>query len=159
MPLTDVQLIDGKGKMRLQKRIENVETTLHAHRCSKKYAGFGGEDALKPVIMPCLYRFCKGWALAEEAKAPAARLCKTPVTHLLLDAVLMKRVDGGHAAVSVPLCDMCEEDEATKVLQRLPEEQAVLRPLLCCLAPEEARSHYRSDPRAPRLGTGPRGWR
>ena len=105
------------------------------------------------VSLPVLQR------LAEEAKAPAARLCKTPVTHLLLDAVLMKRVDGGHAAVSVPLCDMCEEDEATKVLQRLPEEQAVLRPLLCCLAPEEARSHYRSDPRAPRLGTGPRGWR
>lgn len=37
--------------------------------CSKKYAGFGGEDALKPVILPCLCRFCKGCALAEEAKA------------------------------------------------------------------------------------------
>ena len=111
--------------------------------CSKKYAGFGGEDALKPVILPCLCRFCKGCALVEEDKAqqqpPAAsggkngigkakeeqtptpcmickRLCKTPVDHLLLDAVLMKRVDSGHAAAApaAPLCDMCEEDEATK---------------------------------------------
>ena len=111
--------------------------------CSKKYAGFGGEDVLHPVIMPCLCRFCKGCALVEEAKAQqhqlavgggkkgkgkgkaeaehtptpcmiCARLCKTPVAHLLLDTVLMKRVDCGHAAVSVPLCDMCEEKKATK---------------------------------------------
>eukprot|EP00729_Bicosta_minor_P006287 gene6287-biopygen22854 len=37
--------------------------------CSKKYAGVGGEDAKKPVILTCLCRFCKGCALQEEAKA------------------------------------------------------------------------------------------
>eukprot|EP00729_Bicosta_minor_P002160 gene2160-biopygen10887 len=37
--------------------------------CSKKYAGFGGDDARKPVVFTCLCVFCKGCALQEEAKA------------------------------------------------------------------------------------------
>eukprot|EP00729_Bicosta_minor_P008452 gene8452-biopygen18886 len=37
--------------------------------CSKKYAGFGGEVARKPVVLTCLCVFCKGCALQEEAKA------------------------------------------------------------------------------------------
>eukprot|EP00729_Bicosta_minor_P027796 gene27796-biopygen9695 len=37
--------------------------------CCKKYAGVGGEDARKPVVLTCLCRFCKGCALQEEAKA------------------------------------------------------------------------------------------
>lgn len=37
--------------------------------CSKKYAGFGGDDARKPVVFTCLCVFCKGCALQEEANA------------------------------------------------------------------------------------------
>ena len=36
--------------------------------CGKKYVGVGGEDARKPVILPCMCVVCKGCALAEEAK-------------------------------------------------------------------------------------------
>ena len=36
--------------------------------CGKKYVGVGGEDARKPVILPCMCVICKGCALAEEAK-------------------------------------------------------------------------------------------
>lgn len=109
--------------------------------CSKKYAGFGGEDAMKPVVLTCLCIFCKGCALQDEAKAqqPAqtgggekkkkkgekeeykptpcmscGKHCKVPVNDLKLDVATMKGVDGGTpTAATVPLCDICEEDKAT----------------------------------------------
>ena len=44
-------------------------TSTTCPSCCKKYAGFHGEDARKPVVLTCLCRFCKGCALQEEAKA------------------------------------------------------------------------------------------
>ena len=37
--------------------------------CCKKYVGFGGDDARKPVVLTCLCVFCKACALQEEVKA------------------------------------------------------------------------------------------
>eukprot|EP00729_Bicosta_minor_P006327 gene6327-biopygen25913 len=119
--------------------------------CCKKYAGFGGEDARKPIVLTCLCRFCKECALQEEAKAqqqqpPAAsggggkkgkkkkkkgekaeyrptpcmscsKPCAVPVSKLLLDAVLMKEIDGKGCSkvdTEVPLCAFCAEEQATK---------------------------------------------
>ena len=44
------------------------------------------------------------------------RMNAMPVKDLQLDIALMKRVDAGHAASApaVPLCDICEEEKATK---------------------------------------------
>ena len=44
-------------------------TSTTCPSCCKKYAGFGGDDARKPVVLTCLCRFCKECALQEEAKA------------------------------------------------------------------------------------------
>eukprot|EP00729_Bicosta_minor_P005299 gene5299-biopygen15838 len=44
-------------------------STATCPSCSNKYAGVGGEDARKPVVLTCLCVFCKGCALQEEAKA------------------------------------------------------------------------------------------
>eukprot|EP00729_Bicosta_minor_P005573 gene5573-biopygen18819 len=46
-----------------------MSTNTTCPSCCKKYAGFGGEDARKPVVLTCLCVFCKGCALQEEAKA------------------------------------------------------------------------------------------
>eukprot|EP00729_Bicosta_minor_P018594 gene18594-biopygen29333 len=128
-----------------------MSTTHTCPSCSKKYAGVGGEDARKPVVLTCLCRFCKECALQEEAKAqqqqpPAAsggggkkgkkkkkkgvqeeyrptpcmscsKPCAVPVSELLLDAVLMKEIDGkggSKEAKEVPLCAFCAEEQATK---------------------------------------------
>ena len=65
----------------------------------------------------------KGKAKNEEEKKytptpciNCKKLCNTPVAELLLDTVLMRKVNGGGgpAAAAVPLCDHCEEDAATK---------------------------------------------
>eukprot|EP00729_Bicosta_minor_P000263 gene263-biopygen6975 len=119
--------------------------------CSKKYAGFGGDDARKPVVFTCLCVFCKGCALQEEAKAqqhqPAAassggkkgekkkkkggkekaeytptpcmscsKPCALPVSQLKLDVAAMKEVGskGGMQQQEAPLCDACEDEQATK---------------------------------------------
>eukprot|EP00729_Bicosta_minor_P001064 gene1064-biopygen18715 len=50
-------------------------TVTYCQSCSKKYGGFSGDAAFHPLILPCLCRFCKTCALAEEARAqqqPAA---------------------------------------------------------------------------------------
>eukprot|EP00729_Bicosta_minor_P032695 gene32695-biopygen5762 len=120
--------------------------------CSKKYAGFGGDDARKPVVFTCLCVFCKGCALQEEAKAqqhhqPAAassggkkgekkkkkggkekaeytptpcmscsKPCTLPVSQLKLDVAAMLEVGskGGMQQQEAPLCDACEDAQATK---------------------------------------------
>eukprot|EP00729_Bicosta_minor_P001063 gene1063-biopygen18714 len=121
--------------------------------CSKKYAGFGGDDARKPVVFTCLCVFCKGCALQEEAKAqqqhqPAAassgrkkgekkkkkevgkekaeftptpcmscsKPCTLPVSKLKLDVAAMQEVgsNGGMQQREAPLCDACEDEQATK---------------------------------------------
>eukprot|EP00729_Bicosta_minor_P032707 gene32707-biopygen28511 len=46
-----------------------MSTNTTCPSCCKKYAGFGGDDARKPVVLTCLCRFCKECALQEEAKA------------------------------------------------------------------------------------------
>eukprot|EP00729_Bicosta_minor_P032632 gene32632-biopygen13541 len=46
-----------------------ASTSATCPSCSKKYAGFGGEDAKKPVVYTCLCVFCKACALQEEVKA------------------------------------------------------------------------------------------
>eukprot|EP00729_Bicosta_minor_P032708 gene32708-biopygen14586 len=46
-----------------------MSTSATCPSCCKKYAGFGGEDAKKPVVYTCLCVFCKACALQEEAKA------------------------------------------------------------------------------------------
>eukprot|EP00729_Bicosta_minor_P006326 gene6326-biopygen25912 len=46
-----------------------MSTNTTCPSCCKKYAGFHGDDARKPVVLTCLCRFCKGCALQEEAKA------------------------------------------------------------------------------------------
>eukprot|EP00729_Bicosta_minor_P006286 gene6286-biopygen22853 len=129
-----------------------MSTNTTCPSCCKKYAGFHGEDARKPVVLTCLCRFCKGCALQEEAKAqqqqppPAAsggggkkgkekkkkgekeeyrptpcmscsKPCAVPVSKLLLDAVLMKAIDGKGGSKEdkeVPLCAFCAEEQATK---------------------------------------------
>lgn len=119
--------------------------------CSKKYAGFGGDDARKPVVFTCLCVFCKGCALQEEANAqqqqPAAvssggkkgkkkekkgrkekaeytptpcmscsKPCTLPVSQLKLDVAAMKGVGskGGKQQREAPLCDACEDEQATR---------------------------------------------
>eukprot|EP00729_Bicosta_minor_P014100 gene14100-biopygen443 len=130
-----------------------MTTSTTCPSCSKKYAGVGGADARKPVVLTCLCVFCKGCALQEEAKAqqqppPAAsggggkkgkrkkkkkkgekeeyiptpcmscsKHCAVPVNELKLDVAAMKEVDGGGGGKQpqeVPLCDHCEEEQATK---------------------------------------------
>eukprot|EP00729_Bicosta_minor_P018650 gene18650-biopygen24254 len=127
-----------------------MSTNTTCPSCSKKYAGFHGDDARKPVVLTCLCRFCKECALQEEAKAqqqqpPAAsggggkkgkkkkkkgekeeyrptpcmscsKPCAVPVSKLLLDAVLMKEIDGKGGSKEdkeVPLCAFCAEEQAT----------------------------------------------
>eukprot|EP00729_Bicosta_minor_P006250 gene6250-biopygen28936 len=46
-----------------------ASTSATCPSCSKKYAGVGGADARKPVVLTCLCVFCKGCALQEEVKA------------------------------------------------------------------------------------------
>jgi len=46
-----------------------MSTNTTCPSCCKKYAGFHGEDARKPVVLTCLCVFCKQCALQEEAKA------------------------------------------------------------------------------------------
>eukprot|EP00729_Bicosta_minor_P032914 gene32914-biopygen28634 len=46
-----------------------MSTNTTCPSCCKKYAGFGGDDARKPVVLSCLCSFCKECALQEEAKA------------------------------------------------------------------------------------------
>ncbi len=119
--------------------------------CSKKYAGFGGDDARKPVVFTCLCVFCKGCALQEEAKAqqqqPAAassggkkgkkkkkkggkekaeytptpcmscsKPCTLPVSQLKMDVAAMLEVGtgGGKQQQEAPLCDACEDEQATR---------------------------------------------
>eukprot|EP00729_Bicosta_minor_P017349 gene17349-biopygen16219 len=129
-----------------------MSTNTTCPSCCKKYAGFGGDDARKPVVFTCLCRFCKECALQEEAKAqqqqqqpPASggggkkgkkkkkkgekevyrptpcmscsKPCAVPVSKLLLDAVLMKEIDGEGGSKDdkeVPLCAFCAEEQATK---------------------------------------------
>eukprot|EP00729_Bicosta_minor_P010282 gene10282-biopygen324 len=109
--------------------------------CSKPYEGIGGPGGRLPVIFPCLCRFCKVCALKAEEEAqqqPAAAKkgkgkgkgkgdkqkptpclnCKTPcaipVSNLLLDEALLKEVAGAIGGKVAPLCDVCDEEEATK---------------------------------------------
>eukprot|EP00729_Bicosta_minor_P005574 gene5574-biopygen18820 len=128
-----------------------MSTNTTCPSCCKKYAGFHGDDARKPVVLTCLCRFCKECALQEEAKAqqqqpPAAsggggkkgkgkkkkgekeeyrptpcmscsKPCAVPVSKLLLDAVVMKAIDGKGGSKEdkeVPLCAFCAEEQATK---------------------------------------------
>eukprot|EP00729_Bicosta_minor_P006285 gene6285-biopygen22852 len=129
-----------------------MSTNTTCPSCCKKYAGFHGGDARKPVVLTCLCRFCKECALQEEAKAqqqqqrPAAsggggkkgkgkkkkgekeeyrptpcmscsKPCAVPVSKLLLDAVLMREIDGKGGSKEdkeVPLCAFCAEEQATK---------------------------------------------
>ena len=125
-----------------------MSTNTNCPSCSKKYAGFDGEDSRKPVVFTCLCVFCKECALEEEAKAqqqhPASasggggkkrgkakkkkkevytptpcmscsKPCTLPVCKLKLDVVAMKAVDVGSAQpTAVPICDNCEEEQATK---------------------------------------------
>eukprot|EP00729_Bicosta_minor_P012812 gene12812-biopygen13197 len=123
-----------------------MSTNTTCPSCSKKYAGFGGEVARKPVVLTCLCVFCKGCALQEEAKAQqpqqpgggggkekkgmeekaeyiptpcmsCSKHCAVPVNELKLDVAAMKEVDGaggGKQQQMVPLCDICEGEQATK---------------------------------------------
>eukprot|EP00729_Bicosta_minor_P019170 gene19170-biopygen29354 len=107
--------------------------------CGKQYEGKGGPGGRLPVIFPCLCRFCKVCALKEEAAAqqqpvrtkkgkgkgkgdkqkPTPCLnCKTPcaipVSNLLLDEALLNEIAGAVGGKVAPVCDVCDEEEATK---------------------------------------------
>eukprot|EP00729_Bicosta_minor_P029594 gene29594-biopygen7844 len=109
--------------------------------CGKQYEGKGGPGGRLPLIFPCLCRFCKACALQEEeaaqqqqpAAAPAAKEkgkkkknqnptpclnCKTPCTipvrDLLLDEALLKEIVGACGGKAAPVCDVCEEEQATR---------------------------------------------
>eukprot|EP00729_Bicosta_minor_P004365 gene4365-biopygen30810 len=111
--------------------------------CGKRYDAKGGTGRRLPVIFPCMCKFCKVCALKEEASAqqqqqqPAAKKgkgkkkkkkkgeqkptpclnCKTPcvipVNDLLLDEALLNKLAGG-GSNAAPLCDVCDEQQATK---------------------------------------------
>eukprot|EP00729_Bicosta_minor_P032610 gene32610-biopygen31441 len=112
--------------------------------CGKRYEGKGGAGGRLPVIFPCMCRFCKVCALKEEAAAqqqqqqPAAKKgkgkkkkkkkageqkptpclnCKTPcaipVNDLQLDDALLNELAGA-GSKAVPVCDVCDEEDATK---------------------------------------------
>eukprot|EP00729_Bicosta_minor_P032671 gene32671-biopygen3705 len=112
--------------------------------CGKQYEGKAGPGGRLPVIFPCLCRFCKVCALKEEEAAqqqqpPAAAKkgkgkkkkkkkegeqqptpclnCKTPcaipVNDLQLDDALLNELAGA-GSKAVPVCDVCDDEEATK---------------------------------------------
>eukprot|EP00729_Bicosta_minor_P016936 gene16936-biopygen29287 len=110
--------------------------------CGKQYEGKGGPGGRLPVIFPCMCRFCKVCALKVEAEAqqqqpatagkgkkkkkkkegeqkPTPCLnCKTPcaipVSNLLLDEALLNEIAGAVGGKAAPVCDVCDEGEATK---------------------------------------------
>eukprot|EP00729_Bicosta_minor_P025596 gene25596-biopygen11587 len=152
-----------------------MSTNTTCPSCSKKYAGFGGEVARKPVVLTCLCVFCKGCALQEEVKAqqqqqPAAdsggggkekkggeekaeyiptpcmscsKHCAVPVNELKLDVAAMKEVDGaggGKQQQTVPLCDICEGEQATKFCGDCKKTQ-----LLCDSCHKTAHQHAKKQ--------------
>eukprot|EP00729_Bicosta_minor_P032589 gene32589-biopygen23372 len=122
-------------------KLTATSAALPAASGTKGKAGAGGR---LPVIFPCLCKFCKVCALKAEAAAqqqqpqPAAKKgkgkgkkkkkgdeqkptpclnCKTPcnipVNDLLLDEALLNKLAGG-GSTAAPLCDVCDEQQATK---------------------------------------------
>eukprot|EP00729_Bicosta_minor_P008247 gene8247-biopygen25007 len=112
--------------------------------CGKQYEGEGGPGGRLPVIFPCLCKFCKACALQEEEAAqqqqqPAAAKkgkgkkkkkkkgdeqkptpclnckmpCAIPVSNLTLDEALLN-VIAGAGSKTAPVCDVCDEEKATK---------------------------------------------
>ena len=134
--------------------------------CDKPYAGAGGADDRKAVILPCICRICKGCARTAEAGAQQQQQTKTgkgkgkgkepmeyiptpcincktlsttPVNELLLDMVVMRAASGGAAEQSVPPCDVCE-GEATKFCA-----QCAKTPFLCDGCHKTAHQHAKKQ--------------
>eukprot|EP00729_Bicosta_minor_P018938 gene18938-biopygen5531 len=110
--------------------------------CGERYEGKSGPGGRLPVIFPCLCRFCKACALNAEVEAqqqhgkgkgkgkgkkkkkgdkqkPTPCLnCKTPcaipVSNLLLDEALLNDIASAVGGKAAPVCDVCDEEEATK---------------------------------------------